>query len=88
MPARGFFVKIIHRTSSAVLFWAGDLAGGVGDGGVYGGRACHLQEGERVEVGNSLSQPYGKCHLMCSPVSVSVLVVTLFPGSICCFLGA
>lgn len=55
MPARGFFVEIIHRTSSAVLFWAGELGGGMGDGGgVFGGRACHLREGERVEVGNSL----------------------------------
>lgn len=27
MPARGFLVEIIHRTSSAVLFLAGELGG-------------------------------------------------------------
>lgn len=29
MQARGFLVEIIHRTSSAVLFWAGELGGSV-----------------------------------------------------------
>lgn len=51
MLARGFLVEIIRRTSSAVLFWAGELGGGVGAAVVvmvcFGGQGFVVYRKER-----------------------------------------